>query len=240
MSSVWIAVAVVLGIALVAGVLLLVFSHLFAVAENPQKKAIRECLPGINCGACGYKGCDDYADALTQGGVKPNLCVPGAQSVADRIGGILGVEAEPFKDVVAFVACNGHCEATFRTAEYDGIPTCRAASMVYGGANACRFGCLGFGDCAAACPSDAICMTDGIARVDTSRCLGCGLCAQTCPKRIITMVAQETKTDFMGLARMAGVSKPEAWKDIADQWTQVFPELDIEVRCTAKLSDEKE
>lgn len=53
-------------------------------------------------------------------------------------------------------------------------------------------------------------------------------------------LAQETKTDFMGLARMAGISEPEAWKDIAGQWTQVFPELDIQVRCTAKLSDEKE
>lgn len=53
-------------------------------------------------------------------------------------------------------------------------------------------------------------------------------------------LAQERKTDFMGLARMVGVSKPEAWKDIAGQWTQVFPELDIQMRCTAKLSDEKE
>ena len=53
-------------------------------------------------------------------------------------------------------------------------------------------------------------------------------------------LAQERKADFMGLARMAGVSKPEAWKNIAGQWTQAFPELDIQVRCTAELSDEKE
>ena len=53
-------------------------------------------------------------------------------------------------------------------------------------------------------------------------------------------LAQETKTDFMGLARMAGASKPEAWKDIANQWGRVFPELDIQVYCTAKLSDERE
>ena len=208
-----IAVVSVLAIALVAGILLLVFSHLFAVQENEQKKEIRACLPGINCGACGYKGCDDYAQALADGGVKPNLCVPGAQSVADRIGDILGIEAEPFKDVVAFVACNGHCEATSRTAHYEGMQTCRAASMVYGGAHSCRFGCLGFGDCAAACPSQAICMTDGIARVDTSRCIGCGLCTRTCPKRIITMLSQETQTVVMCSNKQKGGLAAKACKN---------------------------
>lgn len=53
-------------------------------------------------------------------------------------------------------------------------------------------------------------------------------------------LAQETKADFMGLARMAGVSKPEAWRNIVSQWRQSFPELDIQVHCTAKLSDGKE
>ena len=109
---------VILSISLLAGILLLVFSKLFSVEKNPIEKEIRECLPGINCGACGYKGCDDYAAALADGGVKPNLCVPGAQSVADKIGEILGIEAEPFKDVVAFVACDGHCDAINKTAKY--------------------------------------------------------------------------------------------------------------------------
>lgn len=53
-------------------------------------------------------------------------------------------------------------------------------------------------------------------------------------------LAQETQTDFMGLARMAGLSKPEMWQEIASQWAYTFPELDIQVCCTAKLSDEKE
>lgn len=207
------AIVAVLAIALAAGVLILLFSRLFAVAEDPKKKAVRECLPGINCGACGYKGCDDYAQALAEDGVKPNLCVPGAQKVADQIGEILGVKAEAFADVVAFVACNGHCEATRKTAVYDGVQTCRAASMVYGGNLSCRFGCLGFGDCAAVCPSNAICLTDGIAHVDTSRCLGCGLCANTCPKRIITMVAQETETVVMCSNKQKGALAMKSCKN---------------------------
>ena len=192
-----IAFIVILAIALIVGLLLLVCSHFFSVEENPLKKEIRECLPGINCGACGYRGCDDYAEALAEGGVKPNLCIPGAQGVADKIGNILGIEAEPFEDVVAFVACNGHGEATFKVAEYDGVQTCFAASMLYGGTNSCRFGCLGLGDCAAVCPADAICLNDGIARVNTSRCLGCGICVKVCPKHIISMLPQNTETTVM-------------------------------------------
>ena len=192
-----IACLVVLGLAVLAGILLAVFSHFFAVAEDPKKAQVRECLPGINCGACGYKGCDDYAEALAQGEAKPNLCIPGAQTVADQIGAILGIEAEPFKDVVAFVACNGTCVATTVKAKYEGVQTCRAASMLFGGNNSCRYGCLGLGDCAAVCPTQAIVKVDGIAQVETERCIGCGLCVGTCPKKIITMLGQTTTVAVM-------------------------------------------
>ena len=193
-----IAFLVVAGIALLLGVLLAVISHFFSVPENPTQKLVRECLPGINCGACGYKGCDDYAAALAEGGVAPNLCIPGAQVVADEIGAILGVEAvEPFVDVVAFVACNGHCEATHTKADYHGIQTCTGAAMLFGGEGACTYGCLGYGDCAMVCPADAIYYDNGIAHVDTSRCIGCGLCAKTCPKGIIRMVPQNASVAVM-------------------------------------------
>ena len=200
-------------VALIAGVLLSLFSHFFAVKENPLKAQIRECLPGINCGACGYKGCDDYADALANGGVSPSLCIPGAQNVADEIGNILGIEAEPFKDVVAFVACNGNCEATTKKAKYEGVNTCKAASMIYGGNNSCHFGCLGLGDCAFACPSKAICVVDGIAHVNTALCLGCGVCANVCPKHIIKMLPQETATVVMCNNKQKGADARKACKN---------------------------
>ncbi|MBQ8497263.1 MAG: RnfABCDGE type electron transport complex subunit B [Clostridia bacterium] len=191
------ALGVVVAIGLFMGILLAVVSHFFGMEESQKLKQIRECLPGINCGACGFKGCDDYAAALAEGNTKPNLCVPGAEDTATALGTLLGVEVEAPKDVVAFVHCNGNCTATSKKAEYDGISTCRAASMLYGGPDACRFGCLGFGDCAAACPTEAICVRDGIAHVDTTRCIGCGVCTGVCPKNIISMVPQETKTVVM-------------------------------------------
>lgn len=210
-----VAFLVVAAVALVLGIALAVLSHFFAVPEDPTFTKIRECLPSINCGACGYKGCDDYAAALAEGKEEnPSLCIPGTKTAADKISGILGLEAPaPFEDVVAFVACNGNCEATGNKASYDGVPTCTAASMLYGGPGECSYGCLGLGDCAKACPSDAICTIDGIAHVDTSRCVGCGVCVKTCPKNIIYMVPQEATVVNMCSSKAKGADARKACKN---------------------------
>ena len=187
------AFAVVSLTGLLFGVLLAVCSHFFAVPDDEKVKQIRAVLPGANCGACGYKGCNDYAEAVASGNAAPNLCIPGALAVAEQLGEILGVEVEEPKDVVALVHCNGDCTACGDKAIYDGMKTCHASTAFFGGPKACSYGCIGCGDCAAVCISDAICMENGIARVDSSRCVGCGLCAKTCPKHIISMVPQDTK-----------------------------------------------
>ena len=208
-----IALGVVFALALLLGIVLAVLNKYFAVPGDETVKAIRECLPGINCGACGYKGCDDYAAAVAEGKAKPNLCVPGAAGATARIGDILGIKVEPPKDVVAFVACNGNCEATSKKADYEGIQSCYAASMLYGGPETCRFGCLGYGDCAFACPSHAICIEDGIAHVDTSRCIGCGLCVDTCPKHIISLLPQDTMVANMCSSNDKGADARKACKN---------------------------
>lgn len=208
-----IAFLVVGAIGLAAGLLIAVMSRFFGVEEDQTVKALRECLPGVNCGACGYKGCDDYAAALAEGSAKPNLCVPGAESTAEALGAVLGIEVEPPKDVVAFVHCNGNCEATTKKAEYDGVSSCKAAAMLYGGPDACRYGCMGLGDCAVACPAGAICLKDGIAHVDTSRCLGCGLCETICPKKLISMVPQETAAVVMCNNKDKGAEARKACKN---------------------------
>ena len=208
-----IAFLVMLSVALLAGILILVFSHFFSIKKNELESSVRECLPGINCGACGYKGCDDYAAALADGKAKPNLCVPGAQNVSDQICCVLGVESQEVEDLIALVKCNGHCEATFQKAEYDGVKTCKGASMLFGGTNSCRYGCLGYGDCAAVCPSGAICLADGIAHVNTSRCLGCGLCANTCPKHIISMIPQEARSAVLCSNKQKGADAMKACKN---------------------------
>jgi Na+-translocating ferredoxin:NAD+ oxidoreductase RNF subunit RnfB len=205
-----IALAVVGGVSLLAGVLLALISRFFGVEEDETVKAVRACLPGANCGACGYKGCDDYASALAEGKAKANLCIPGGEDTAKALGEALGIQVEAAASQKAYVHCNGNCEATSKTAAYDGISSCRAASMLYGGPDACKYGCMGLGDCAAACPANAICLKDGIAHVDTSLCIGCGACVAACPKHIISMVPQDTRVTVMCSSKDRGADARKA------------------------------
>ena len=188
------ALAVVVSVSLLLGILLALFINFFSVKEDEKEKKIRECLPGINCGACGFTGCNEYAKALANDEAKPNLCIPGAENTAKQLGEILGVEVEEPKDVVAFVHCNGTCNVATEKAIYQGVESCKARTMLYGGSKGCSYGCFGCGDCAKVCVSNAIFIEDGIARVDTSKCVGCGLCVKQCPQKIISMVPQQTKT----------------------------------------------
>ena len=199
------ALAVVGLIGLIAGVLLALVSHFFSVPENEQKKKLRGALPGINCGACGYKGCDDYAAALAEGTeTRANLCVPGADTVSLELCVILGVSAQDVEERVAFVHCNGNCSATSKKADYQGVSTCRAASALYGGTSSCLYGCLGLGDCAAVCPANAICIKDGIARINQKLCMGCGVCMSACPKALISLRPTTSATAVICNSREKG------------------------------------
>ncbi|MBQ5390486.1 MAG: RnfABCDGE type electron transport complex subunit B, partial [Clostridia bacterium] len=133
MMSILTALFVVGAVGLIAAVLLTLAAHFMHVEEDETAKQIRECLPGANCGACGYTGCDSYAQALADGAAKPNLCVPGGADIAGKLSEVLGVAVEASEAKVAFVHCNGNCEAAPKKNVYDGLLSCKAASMLYGG-----------------------------------------------------------------------------------------------------------
>lgn len=182
-------VIVCLVLAAICAVLLTIASHCFAVKEDETALAIRDCLPGANCGACGYSGCDGYAASLSGGAEKKtNLCVPGGDGTAAQIADILGVAAEDVIEQVAYVACNGRCNSAVRKYEYQGQKSCRTANMAYSGDRFCTYACLGYGDCMNVCPQDAIVIDDGVARVDPRKCIGCGICTRTCPNGIIHLI----------------------------------------------------
>ena len=226
------ALAVLVAVGLLFGILLALVIRFFGIEDDATTKKVREALPGINCGACGFKGCNDYAEALAKGLAKPNLCIPGAEAAVAEISAILGVEVEAPEDKVAFVACNGTCDAITKKAEYNGVSTCRAASMFYAGPLSCRYGCLGCGDCASVCVSHAISVVDGVAVVDTSLCVGCGLCVRTCPKKIISMVPQETPTVVMCSNKDKGADARKSCKNACigcKKCEKVCPEQAIRV-----------
>ena len=181
-------------IAIVCAVVLTLSNHFFGIKEDETAVAIRACLPGANCGACGYTGCDGYAKALADGSEsKTNLCVPGGDKTAKEIATILGVEAEDVVEQVAYVACNGNCGATEKKYDYKGFESCVAANLLYNGDKACNYACLGYGDCTRVCPKDAIHIEDGIAKVDPAKCIGCGMCVRECPNHIIKLVNDTVK-----------------------------------------------
>lgn len=187
-------VLLLVGIAIVCAVLLTLSNIFFGVKEEETAVAIRECLPGANCGACGYSGCDGYAKALADGKEeKTNLCVPGGDKTAKEIASVLGVEAEDVVEKVAYVACNGTCGAVERKYDYIGLKSCVAANLSYSGDKFCTFACLGYGDCVKVCPRDAISVSNGVAKVDPQKCIGCGMCVRECPNHIIKLVNDTVK-----------------------------------------------
>ncbi len=176
-------------IAAVCGIVLVVSSSLFEVKEDERYLAIRDCLPGANCGACGYSGCDGYAKALSVGKCDTtNACVPGGDAAAKQIAEILGVEAVDVVEKVAYVACNGTCDASLRKFDYQGEKSCHIANMNYNGDKYCNFACLGYGDCVKVCPQNAIDVENGVARIDPQKCIGCGICVRTCPNKVISLI----------------------------------------------------
>ena len=187
-------VLILSAVAVLAAVLLTVASVFFSVKEDEKMLAIRDCLPGANCGACGYSGCDGYAKALSEGKTdKTNLCVPGGDGTAKDIAGILGVEAADVVEQVAYVACNGTCDIVAKKYDYQGHKTCRTANMSYSGDRYCTFACLGYGDCVRVCPKDAIAIENGVARVDPRKCIGCGICTRECPNGIIHLIKDTSR-----------------------------------------------
>lgn len=185
MNDIISAVALVGGIGLAVGVILVAASHIFAVEVDEKAQAIREKLPGANCGACGFSGCDGYASALSKGEARVGLCTVGGRETAEDIAELLGESGAEFERFAAVVHCSGTENVTRKAAAYQGIQTCKAAMQLYGGMGKCVFGCIGYGDCVSVCGHGAITVKNGAARVDTDKCKACGACVDACPHRLI-------------------------------------------------------
>ncbi len=176
-------------IGLIFGLLLAMAAKVFAVETDPRVEAVKEVLPGANCGACGYAGCANFAEAVVSGETKATGCIPGGEDTASAIGELLGQEVDKTVQPLATVFCIGD---TFKTEDrfiYDGVKDCAVASEFLGGFKVCSYGCLGFGNCVRVCMFDAIKMGEhGLPVVDYEKCTGCGLCATACPRTIIKML----------------------------------------------------
>ena len=193
MVEILIGIGILGGLGLVFGLILSAASKVFYVETDPRLDQLNECLPGANCGGCGYAGCGGYAEAVLKGEAEIGLCASGGNECSQAMGEIMGVKVGDVARKVALVRCSGYkgvdeegnVLGAKMKAEYEGFHDCLAASKVGGnGPLACKFGCLGFGNCVKACKYDAIHVVNGVAKVDPEKCTGCMACSKMCPREL--------------------------------------------------------
>ena len=198
MFDILIAEGILGGLGLLFGLVLAAASKVFYVETDPRLDQLNACLPGANCGGCGYAGCGGYAEAVLNGEAAIGKCASGGNECAQAMSAIMGIKAEAVTRKVALVRCSG--EKTYDKdgnlvsgakikAHYEGFKDCLAASKVGGnGPLSCKFGCLGYGSCTKACKYGAIKVVNGVAHVDEDLCVGCMACAAACPRGLIIPV----------------------------------------------------
>jgi electron transport complex protein RnfB len=187
-NSAWPAGLTMLGLGSGFAIVLLIAKEKLKVEVDPKVEQVYEVLPHLDCGACGFGGCAQYAKGVLQNPELIGKCSPGGPQTSGKIAEILNIQVRtdgfPFRPIV-------HCRAnqadkTYH-AKYQGIQSCIAANAL-SPVQACKFGCLGFGDCTSACKFDALHIVDGLAVVDYERCTGCTACSKACPRNLIEMV----------------------------------------------------
>ncbi len=187
-------------IGLVFGILLSLAAKVFAVKVDPRVDKVKDILPGANCGACGYAGCSQFAEAVVKGEVNPSGCIPGGTETAKALAAELGIDFAETESLVATVFCIGDKEKAPDRFIYEGVKNCAVAGRFYGGFKACTYGCLGLGDCAWACPFEAIEIgPHGLPVVDQEACTGCGLCVNACPRDLIKTLPRRSNQGHLVL-----------------------------------------
>ncbi|SEG01648.1 electron transport complex, RnfABCDGE type, B subunit [Eubacterium ruminantium] len=187
--NVLIAAGIIAGVAVLVGILLGKAGEIFKVDVDEKEIAVRECLPGNNCGACGFPGCDGLAKAIAEGSAAVNSCPVGGEAVAEKISAIVGGDAGNSVRMTAVVKCKGDCNVAKDVYNYVGPESCLIASnSPNGGPKGCTYGCLGYGECKKVCEFGAIEIIDGIAVIDRDKCKACRKCIEACPRHLITMI----------------------------------------------------
>jgi ferredoxin len=130
---------------------------------------------------------------VASGNAPKNLCKPGGADCLKKISEILGEASDEFVREIAYVHCNGNCNATEDKYEYIGTQSCAAVERFYNGKGKCIYGCAGLGDCVKVCDFGAINIVNGVAKVTPAKCTACGKCIAACPNRMISLRRETEK-----------------------------------------------
>ena len=161
------------------GALLTTASRKFKVTEDPRIEKVWELLPGSNCGACGFAGCREMAEAIVSEGIAPGCPLLGEKE-KEEIAKFLGREHDAGGAVVVFphLLCHGGNRARDRY-QYRGPDDCVAADILLKGRKDCEHGCLGLATCVEACPFGVMRMEETAFKCDL--CGGDPTCVKFCP-----------------------------------------------------------
>ena len=188
------AIVVLAVVALIIGIILSIAEKAFKVEVDEKEVAVREELPGSNCGGCGFAGCDALAKAIAQGEAPVSACPVGGAPVAQKIAAIMGEEVGELERMVAYVKCDGTSEKKNEDYNYFGIDSCVYAAILPGTSPfSCKFGCIGLGSCARVCDQKAIRIINKKAVVDEDMCIACGKCVKICPHHLIDIIPASAK-----------------------------------------------
>ena len=182
------AVIALCSIGVIAAIILYYVSQKFKVIEDPKIDEVAEQLPGANCGGCGYAGCRNFAEAIVKARNLDNLSCPvGGNEIIKLISPILGIETIEKEPTIAVLKCNGSKTNATSKNLYDSIISCSFANYLFAGESGCPNGCLGCGDCVAACQFEAMFMDtkSGLPVIIEDKCVSCSACVKACPRNII-------------------------------------------------------
>ena len=162
------AILILVGLAIVFGLILGYASVKFKVEGDPLVDQVDNLLPQTQCGQCSYAGCKPYAEAIANGEAPINKCPPGGETTILALADLLDVEPMELDEEAGV--------------ELD-IPN--VAVII-------EKDCIGCTLCIQACPVDAIVGAAKLMHtVIEDECTGCDLCLPPCPVDCIEMVPRK-------------------------------------------------